>query len=274
MKRIKFFTAAVILTAVFLLKTADVSAFSVEITGNGEGSTNTTNLSVENQEYITSTNEANVANLVDANSNTGNNQANSNSADVIIETGDASIDIGINNNLNGNSTTTGFCSNNVKVQVNGNGSDSNNNVNLSLSNLLISTQKNIFNVGNNVFADPNTGGNIANNNNGRVRIKTGDASVVVTIKNSGNQNISVVGGPKEKPPTIQPPIQPPTPTAVITSAPVIPTSAPVQLPAVLAAAVSKLPITGSRFGWLQIIALSALMVSSGIYLRRKVAAVT
>src|SRR3989344_172554 len=267
--RIKFFAAAAIVSAVFLLKPVNVAAYSVEITGNGEGSTNTSNLNVENQEYITSTNEANVANLVDANSNTGNNSANSNNGDVAIETGDARAEVSIDNNLNNALVNTGCCSSDTNVQISGNGSSSTNVVNLSLSNQIFSSQNNIFNVGNNVFADPNTGGNIANNNNGRVRIKTGDASVVVTIKNSGNQNISVVGGPKEKPPTIQPPITPPTPTAVITSAPVTPTSAPVSVPAVLAAAAGKLPVTGSRFGLLEIIAISSLMVSTGVYLRRR-----
>ncbi len=267
--RIKFFAAAAILSAVFLFKPTNALAVSIEVTGNGEGSTNTTNLSVENQEYITSTNEANVVNLVDASSNTGENSANSNNGDVTIETGDATAEVSIDNNLNNALVNTGCCSSDANVQISGNGSSSTNVVNLSLSNQIFSSQNNVFNVGNNVFADPNTGGNTANNNNGRVRIKTGDASVVVTIGNSGNQNIAVVGGPKEKPPTIQPPVSTPTPTAVITSAPITPTSAPIQLPAVLAQVTSKLPVTGSRFGLLEITIISSLMVSAGVYLRRR-----
>jgi hypothetical protein len=77
--------------------------------------------------------------------------------------------------------------------ISGNGSDSENKVEYSSTNTTGVTQNNTAVITNNVSANGATGGNEASDNtNGDVTVKTGDATVGVTVKNTANSNTASV----------------------------------------------------------------------------------
>jgi len=171
---------------------------SITVENNGSESNNDVVINTTQNTSVNQTNTANFTNNVDGDANTGDNTADKNTGgDVRIETGDASVNVTVNNSANQNYVSTDCCATgNTEVKVAGNGSDSNNTVNLYNKNRVDIDQDNDADFENNIkYLDAKTGNNDANDNtNGNVSVKTGDASVRVAVGNWANANSARVGG--------------------------------------------------------------------------------
>jgi len=193
---------------------------------NGAGSYNESYINdTTNNNYFQS-NDANIANNLTLEAETGNNSASKNNqGNTSIETGNTTLQASILNMANMNmvggnmwlvivneagnwvgklfgapegsnlagSTGIQFAVDpsgmiNVTNEKNGAGSINEAGVNNTTNNDI--TQTNTANVVNNVNLTANTGGNTADKNNGDVSIKTGDATAIANIVNFVNNNIA------------------------------------------------------------------------------------
>lgn len=167
------------------------------ITGNGADSSNEVNLSQQSSTTVVQDNVANISNNVDADADTGNNDANYNTGgSVSIKTGDASTGVAVSNTANSNvAHVDGCCTVDADVEISGNGAKSENEANLALDTATTVFQTNYAYLKNTVDADSDTGDNDANyNTGGSVSIETGDADTTVLIENKVNSNLARVGG--------------------------------------------------------------------------------
>jgi hypothetical protein len=170
----------------------------VLISGNGDNSYNKVDLDVnhsrhdESGTFVEQENEANIKNEVDADSNTGKNDANRNTGgDVEITTGSATTSVDILNQANGNSAKVSGNNDGVKLsaRILDNGADTTNKIYLDYEHSIVLDQDNEANVDNDVNADSDSGKNDANRNTGgEVSIDTGDAKTDVEIDNWLNFN--------------------------------------------------------------------------------------
>lgn len=170
---------------------------TIEISGNGTGSNNTSSAGFTQSTTVVQSNVADVFNQVDADADTGSNSANDNTGgDVSIETGDADTDVSVENTLNQNSAQVDCCvGGDTEILISGNGSHSNNTANIGLGNSTNVFQDNYADVKNLVWADADSGDNKASGNtNGDVSINTGDAHTGVTLATTANSNSATVGG--------------------------------------------------------------------------------
>ena len=170
----------------------------VKISGNGAYSDNGVKLDQTTTTAVRQNNVANVTNNVDADAETGENDANMNTGgDVMIVTGDAKVDTNISTTANVNSTKVGSAlgaSNpSASFVITGNGAGSGNYITAALAKVTSVSQNNVANVTNNVDADAETGENDANfNTGGDVIIGTGNATVEADIDNAVNFNYADV----------------------------------------------------------------------------------
>ncbi len=265
MNKVKLFSSSLLFSSALLLNVSVVQAYTVTVSGNGSDSDNTANVSLSQTRTITQSNIADVNNSATINSSTGNNTANQNTGgDTTINTGDASVALGVTNNVNTSKAVLACClTNEGTVKISGNGSDSNNRVNVRESNNTTVLDTKVLNI-NNVFSvDATSGGNRANGNTGGdTTINTGDSSVDVTIGNWGNFNEVILGT-----------MLPPTNTGGNTPPGGGPHNPPVALPIVktnpgsVLAAANSLPMTGFELGKLVGIAFAFLGIGLVLRLR-------
>ncbi|OGY16146.1 MAG: hypothetical protein A2785_00985 [Candidatus Chisholmbacteria bacterium RIFCSPHIGHO2_01_FULL_49_18] len=179
----------IILVCVVILA-APGSAFALElvISGNGDGSSNEVQTSVEQNTTVEQTNEGSVENNVSEEANTGGNTADGNvGGEVSIETGDIQAITQVTNDFNTTVVDVGeCCQEETTVLIEGNGTDSQNTVELALSNQTLVSVNQEANVTNFINGWANTGRNDANDNGGNVRIDTGNISAGVKVTNSAN----------------------------------------------------------------------------------------
>ncbi len=193
---------------------------------NGSGSTNTSDVNVENSSNTFQNNDADLTNTLVFDAQTGNNDASRNTGgDSSVTTGDTYVDANVlnvaNTNLVGgnmwlvivneagnwigkilgapeganfagsqgtefNVDQNGY----ITASNNGNGSGSNNTSSVDQSNTNTTIQNNDANVNNTLQLSANTGGNQTNDNTGgNSQIKTGDAKIVANLVNFVNNNI-------------------------------------------------------------------------------------
>jgi hypothetical protein len=169
----------------------------VLISGNGSDSDNKVELSQEKNTAVFQNNYSNIKNYVDANGNTGKNDANDNTGgSVEIKTGDVDTKVAISNSGNVNAAKIGDGGNgggSVSARILGNGSDSDNEIKLKLASSTYLDQSNNAYIKNDVDVDANTGKNDANDNTGGdVMIETGDVDTEVEIDNMVNFNAADV----------------------------------------------------------------------------------
>lgn len=193
----------------------------VENRENGVDSVNSGSITVSSDDFTIQNNDANLTNDASLTSNSGENTTSFNVGDSTIISGDAAttataINV-VNTNLDGvavaefniDDTHTGDlvlnfpeiagCSGVVNCVTNGslsatntqNGADSTNTADIILSDNSTVFQNNNADVVNNLVVSANTGNNESSfNTAGSSTIKTGDASVVATVGNFVNNNIS------------------------------------------------------------------------------------
>lgn len=177
-----------------------VYAQEFTVSGNGEGSTNSINFEETNTDTISQENNADINNNVDASAETGNNEANGNSGETSIETGNIEEEITVINSGNSSQAEIGCCANEdpSSVSIEDNGSDSENNIGIMQDS---SNKINIVNelqLTNNVSLYSNTGDNEANDNDGNVEIQTGEINLLAQILNQ-NLNSAKVSASNQNP---------------------------------------------------------------------------
>lgn len=167
----------------------------VLIDGNGVFSTNTVNLTQNSKTTVTQTNTANVTNNVDANADTGNNNAKWNTGgDVTVSTGNATVNVDVSTQANANwakvSPAQGSGpSTDVSLKILGNGVGSDNFIGATLTKNTTVNQNNSAYVNNDVNANAETGDNEAKfNTGGDVTVDTGNAKVMGDVNNMVNFN--------------------------------------------------------------------------------------
>jgi len=174
-----------------------LASTEIVISGNGAGSDNQALVSQNSTTTVTQNNTANVTNNVDADADTGDNDANFNTGGgVVIGTGNATTDISVANALNSNSANVDCCgASDTNVKISGNGAYSNNEVGLTTANTNVVTQNNNATVNNKIDSDADTGDNDAHSNTGgTVLIGTGDATANVSVSTTANVNSAKIGG--------------------------------------------------------------------------------
>lgn len=191
----KIFTSSIffLIFAFIFSVTARAEQVVLSITGNSGSSENTVNVNVDTSTTVQQSNEAQIANDVNSNSNTGGNQASSNTGDANIQTGSVSNTTDVSNqNINQNTAQMNGCgcsSDVISASIGGNGDSSINNINLSILNSTDVIQANSAYILSNIGVQANTGDNIANYNGGNVSIQTGNITTLTNIKNKNiNQN--------------------------------------------------------------------------------------
>lgn len=181
---------------------------SAKILGNGHDSDNLIDLDLENSTWIVQENKADVDNYVDADAKTGKNEAKDNTGgSVEVDTGDADVDVSIDNAVNFNwaDAECGCLIGDLLAKIADNGSDTTNTITAALDNTLGVTQENCgkgewgwrhhdkCKVDNDVYADAKTGDNKLKDNTGDPgddpSVDTGNAMTNVELTNSGNSNV-------------------------------------------------------------------------------------
>jgi uncharacterized membrane protein YgcG len=160
------------------------------VSGNGEGSSNNIDIQKDSSKEVTQENQAKVNNDTTASSETGENKANENNSETTnIETGEASQEVKIENSANTNSAQVDCCptQNESTAQISDNGSESDNQINSTQDTNTVVAQSNTAKINNNVSIYANTGDNEASDNDGEVRIITGNVGILAAIL---NQNIN------------------------------------------------------------------------------------
>jgi len=195
----------------------------VRIVGNGSDSDNDVNLLLAHSTVLSQDNNARIHNDVDADANSGKNDANRNTGgDVIVDTGDAKVDVAVDNAVNFNWAEVDCgCLLDIFAKVAGNGDHSTNDINAALANDLNVFQDNCgqetnsiwelspirrhnCSLNNDVDAKAKTGLNDANRNTGGPNgadpaVFTGGATSNVDVANSGNANAYGVAASTEWP---------------------------------------------------------------------------
>lgn len=188
-------TGSVLLFTLTPLAYADTS---IEISGNGANSDNSTTVSQTSTSTVTQSNSAAVNNNVSSNTNTGGNKANDNTGgNVTVKTGDSSqtTDVSTKANVNQATTSNCNCAGDTNVLISGNGAHSDNDATVSKTNTQAVYQNNAAAINNNVSNTANTGDNHANGNTGgsngagSVTVTTGDTTQRTSVDNAANANI-------------------------------------------------------------------------------------
>ena len=171
------------------------STLSLWILDNGADSDNDIVVDLESDVDVHQGNRAHFDNDVDADANTGDNDANENTGgDVEVTTGDATVDVTVDNmaNFNWADLNCGCLLDDLTVKVDGNGHNSDNTVNVDLDSDQDADQHNSADFDNDVKKlDADTGNNDADENTGEggdPSVDTGDADVTVDVSNSANMN--------------------------------------------------------------------------------------
>lgn len=200
------------------------SSVSAMIVGNGVDSDNNVVLKLDHELEVGQVNSARVVNKVDTDAVSGKNEASRNtSGDVTIDTGDAMVDVTVDNAVNFNYADVDCgCIFDVTAKIAGNGDSSDNNIKASLNDDLDVSQDNSCGYGyhhmpmpivkylsrympksfghggsdcltNDVYADAYSGWNNADRNTGPSgsdpSVETGDADTTVDVINAGNSNV-------------------------------------------------------------------------------------
>ena len=188
--------AAASASAMFLSIVGPVAAeTSIEVTGNGYNSDNTAVVTQTNTTNVIQSNSATVVNYIDADADTGDNDANYNTGGSTgIVTGNALTDVNVVNELNRNVASVDCCvPGDTEVEISGNGAESDNDAVLIQANTTNVYQDNWAWVKNKVDADADTGDNDANyNTGGDAAILTGNALTDIDIDNHVNFNAADV----------------------------------------------------------------------------------
>jgi hypothetical protein len=173
---------------------------SLQILENGADSDNSIKVESSANNTVAQNNYADFDNHIGGSANTGDNDANKNTGgDVSVETGDASVDVTVDNmaNFNWADINCGCTTGDLTAKIAGNGYDSENAIEGEFGSNQTVAQNNDASFDNYAkYLDAKTGNNDADKNTGYdgsdPSVETGDADVTVEANNSANMNS--VGG--------------------------------------------------------------------------------
>lgn len=196
---------------------------SLRILENGSGSTNDIDLALGHSLELIQDNDASIRNNVDADSETGENDANRNTGgEVMVDTGNASTGVGIDNMANFNFADLDCgCLMEVLAKVAGNGEETENTIEAELVDARAAFQTNDYSCKeyeargfdfmggrhgracNDVDADAESGENeverSTGDHEGDPSIETGDADTLVDMSTTANSNVLTDGDELELP---------------------------------------------------------------------------
>lgn len=169
---------------------------SLMIAENGSDTYNDIALALQDAIAVRQDNAARVHNDVEADAETGENDAEDNTGgEVSIDTGNATVDVTVDNMVNFNAADVDCgCLSDVMAKIYGNGTESENIATAALASQLEAFQDNGADLDNDVEGDAETGENDAEDNTGEAdmasdpSVDTGDADSTVYVENSGNSN--------------------------------------------------------------------------------------
>jgi hypothetical protein len=171
---------------------------SVTISGNGAFSDSLVDLSGNSAIVLDQDNDAYIKNIVDANANTGKNDAKFNTdGDVLVRTGFAGSEVSVDNAVNFNfaSVDCGCVLGGLGVVIDGNGAKSLNEVNADLDHALVTGQDNLAKLWNDVDANAKSGYNESDfGTGGDNAVVSGDTVSETSVSNAGNVNVLNNGG--------------------------------------------------------------------------------
>lgn len=202
--RTKFFqkAASVAATAVLFGSTFAPAAFAA-VDGvatndtTGYGSTNNSSIVLNQDTTVVQNNTADVKNKVDLKLNTGKNEANKNTGEGIVVSGDIVSGVAISNKANTNVAdleSCGGCDIEIAVGNVKTGADSENKAKVKVEKTNSIFQTNVAEVDNYVDVYGNTGKNEANKNTGGGSVETGDISGTAIVENKLNRNFASIAG--------------------------------------------------------------------------------
>lgn len=177
-----------------MLSSAGVALASdtVNVTNTGYHSTNRVSMTMRNVRARLQTNFSRVWNGVNSTGDTGNNDANRNTGDASVVSGDVSTSVLVSNeaNLNqmGPTDDCGCVSPHVNLGIYKTGAWSTNRINLKMTRSSLVSQANFSRFATGVSANSDTGNNHVNGNTGAGDVTSGDVDVVVQVTNNGNLN--------------------------------------------------------------------------------------
>ena len=190
-------TGAAILAAA--LMTGSALAADLEISGNGDDSTNKIEVTQESCCTVVQSSETHVWAGVSASASTGGNEASGNTGgDVSVTSGNATATAGVTV-VGGSNTATnpcccqpnpcegGGCPEGASAVISGNGADSNNQIKITKKSKSTLVQGSSTNVGAWVKAKTKTGKNKANSN-------TGGTTTIQSGSGTSTSGLTVVGG--------------------------------------------------------------------------------
>jgi hypothetical protein len=166
---------------------------TVDISNNSAFTDNNATLNLSGVTAVSQVNNADVYNDVDADADSGGNDANfNNGGDTSISTGPASTNVTLRTVANANSASLGGGSNgagSLTLKIANNSANSTSDIYANIASVQTLNQSNNADVDNDVDADANSGKNDANfNNGGDVSITTGAATAKVNVDNWVNFN--------------------------------------------------------------------------------------
>lgn len=167
---------------------------SATIEGNDRNSFNKIDLDLANWVILDQDNFADVDNDVEVDADTGDNRADDNRGDVLIDAGNINSTVTVDNMVNFNAADVDCgCIYNVTADITDNSRDTFNKINGELSSGLVALQENDAYVDNDLDGregvDLDTGDNHSDDNRGDVTVNPGNATSTVTLENQANQNI-------------------------------------------------------------------------------------
>ncbi len=184
---IKVIYHAIAVVLLVLNTSSTVFADEYVVSGNGDGSSNSINVSQQSSNTVSQENNAEIENNIESEASTGGNEANGNNGETEVETGDTSSDTTIVSEGNVNEASVGCCPDGGNgAQISGNGTDSNNSVNYNNNSSNTVSSINNASIKNNIKITANTGDNEASDNSGGVQISTGNIKINGVIVNKVN----------------------------------------------------------------------------------------
>jgi len=197
MKKIAYLLSTILPTIFLLGSLSPVLAdIQVEVSGNGEGTSNSVSLDSSQNTTVTQGNTANVTNDVSQEANSGGNTvSDTTGSEASITTGNVSENTQVSNNLNSSEVAVVCCSENaINIKVSGNGGNSVNTVNTQVAGNTTINVSQIANVNNNINLIGNTGENtISGTGAGNALIDTGNINAKGNLTNILNSAEVKVG---------------------------------------------------------------------------------
>lgn len=196
-KSLKTFEVLTFLLALIALIFSPLAkAIELEISGNGEGSSNEVSVQVESQTEVVQESSSNIQNSVEVNADTGQNSLSGNTGgDAKLQTGDITSQTSITNQTNESFVETSCCPNSVSLTISNNAGGASSSISLGQTNQTTVSVSQNASITNSISGSENSGKNVAFENSfSNTSITTGDIGVETLVENNPvNTSIIMTG---------------------------------------------------------------------------------